>query len=752
MKPSESTRLTKAEIDFWLSLQSSESEALLRQLSLTDQKLVVNSILQADRKQIKLDERAAQAKRMAEKRAAVRNLEIPVPENPNRRQACLSDPVEFLTTYFASTFYQPFTPDRIAMITSIVDAARYGGDFAIAGPRGEGKTRLAIYGALYLMFAGLSEFPVVIGKSQTKAQNELKTIKERLQQNELLIADFPEIGVPFKAVGGWSSRARMQTVANQTTNIEIASDHIIFPKITRNMLSYDWPDWCEPVSSGQTISSLGIDGPIRGTNYRDMRPTLAILDDIESKESATSDAVIYSNEQIIEKDIGGLGGSGRRVSRVMLCTTQNRKCIAYKYTDREQKPSWNGQRFRKMIAKPARMDLWEQYIEKRINKTEDDPDAREAYRFYRDNQTVMDSECEIGNPYSFDDRKHSDGEPLEISAIQAYFNRVADFGEESVATEDDNDPPVESGPEASGISAPLVSSRISGLDKSVCPANTVAITAGIDIGKYVCHWSVIAWTNNATGVVIDYGVAEVVGTDVDSDDIAIEKAIYRTLLQFRDWLVNAEFKDTTGAVRQINRCFCDSGDYTQSVYEFVRQVGHSVFVPTKGVGKYKEPQPSAKTKVGRHLHASYLAADNVWLHLLDVDYWKRFVHERFLTPTFDENNLLRAGSLSIYFPEGSKNHLSFAQHIVAEEWVTEFQKGKGEKCFWMVHNRNNHWLDAVAMASAAASLHGVSPLAGIKAPKLAPQAVQQAKQRSRRKPQIGSRQKANWINRVRRSR
>ena len=103
--------------------------------------IVVNSILKADRKQIKLDERAAQAKRMAEKRAAVRNLEIPVPENPDRRQACLSDPVEFLTTYFASTFYQPFTPDRIAMITSIVDAARYGGDFAIAGPRGEGKTR-----------------------------------------------------------------------------------------------------------------------------------------------------------------------------------------------------------------------------------------------------------------------------------------------------------------------------------------------------------------------------------------------------------------------------------------------------------------------------------------------------------------------------------------------------------------------------------------------------------------------------------
>lgn len=701
-----------------------------------------------------MDERASQAERMAKKRAAVRDLTIAIPQDLDRRKRCLQDPVEFLTTYFATTFYQPFTPDRRAMITSICDAARYGGDFAIAGPRGEGKTRLAIYGALYLMFAGLSNFPVVIGKSQTKAQNELKTIKERLQQNDMLIADFPEIGLPFKAVGGWSSRARMQTVAGKETNIEIASDHIIFPTITREMLPHHWPIDCDPVSNGQTISSLGIDGPIRGTNYRDMRPTLAILDDIESKESAVSEAIIESNEQIIEKDIGGLGGSGRRVSRVMLCTTQNRKCIAYKYTDTQQKPSWNGQRFRKMIKPPARDDLWEEYISMRINKSSDDPDARAAFRFYRDQQSMMDAECEIGNPYSFDDRKHADGEPLELSAIQAYYNRVADFGAEAVATEDDNDPPEEAGPETSGITAAVVGSRISGFDKHICPANTLAITAAIDIGKYICHWVVIAWTNNATGCVIDYGRAEVANTDVDSDDQAIEKAIYRTLLQFRDWIINVEFEDASGAKRKIDRVFCDSGDYTQSVYEFIRQIGHGIFAPTKGLGKYKQPQTQNESiRVGRHLHAHYMPSDRVWLHLLDADYWKRFVHERFLTPTFDDENMLRAGSLSLYQPHGSKDHLTFSQHIVAEEWVTDFKKGKGERCYWMVHNRNNHYLDATAMAAAAASLHGVSPLAGIAAPKLVAQPKDQAqKRRQRKRIKQGNRGQQNWIQRVRRNR
>ena len=749
-------KLTKGEIDFMRSLTDSDFSTVISQFSKAEQALILNQVSGIKLPTITqsvMTEREKNRSRIAAQRAAARDLVIPLPAEPNRRVDCLADPVLFLRTYFPTTFFQPFTPDRTEMIQSIVNAARYGGDFAIAGPRGEGKTRLAIYGALYLMVAQLSTFPIVIGKSQSKSVNELKTIKERLQQSERLIADFPEVGVPFKAVGAWSSRARMQTVAGVPTNIELAADHVIFPTIPLHRLPDEWnPDWGTQ-ASGQIMSCLGVDGPIRGTNYRDQRPTLAILDDIESKESAHSDTVIETNETIIEKDVGGLGGSGRRVSRVMLCTTQNRKCIAYKYTDREQKPSWNGQRFRKMVKKPARSDMWDEYIEKRIQKQKDDPDARAAHRFYRDNRELMDAECEISNPYSFDDRVHSDGELLELSAIQAYYNRVADFGSDAVATEDDNDPPEENGPEGMGISAALVSSRISGLDKHICPVNTTCITAGIDIGKYACHWAVVGWTNNATGVVMDYGVAEVANTNVNSTEQAIEQAIYKTLLEFRDWIGNVEFTDQTGTPRKIDTCFCDSGDYTQSVYEFIRQVGHGPFFASKGVGKYKTPKPSDTVRVGTHLHASYQVADRIWLNLMDVDYWKRFVHERFLTPTFSDQNMLRAGSLSLYDPIGSRSHLTFSQHIVAEEWVSDFKQGRGERCYWVVHNRNNHFLDAVTMASAAASLSGVNPLAGIKSPKLRAKPREQSKRpKTRQKHGHGNQAGQNWINRVRRNR
>ncbi len=751
-------KLTTEEIDFLLSQPASDLESILSSYSPEEAQAIVQQVMAyGSSTPPVLDERTAQAERMKAKRARARDIAIPLPANPDRRNECLADGNEvlFLQTYFASTFFQGFTVDRQAMLSGIISAARYGGDHAIAGPRGEGKTRLAIYGALYLAIRRLSVFPIVIGKSQTKSQNELKTIKERLQQNELLIADFPEIGVPFQAVGPWSSRARMQTVnGGEYTNIEIGADHLIFPTITRAQLPDDWPEDCEPVSCGQILSSLGVDGPIRGTNFRDERPTLAILDDIENAMTADSDTSIEANEDIIEKDIGGLGGSGRRVSRVMLCTTQNRKCIAYKYTDRKQKPSWNGVRFRKMITRPDRMDLWERYIELRQGREDDDPEARAAHRFYVAHRDKMDEGCEISNPYSYDRREYSDGDTVERSAIQAYFNRVADFGPEAVATEDDNDPPEETGPVGLGLTAALVSSRVNGMSRFEVPAETRCITVGIDVGKYNCHYTIGAWTKAASCYVCDYGIAEVSGTSTDMDKSSSEPHIYRCLLDWRDWLMDLKIVDATGARRTVDAVFVDSGDFTDAVYEFVRQVGGSPFFATKGMQPYHGPKTSStNTIVGEHLHAAKLDAQKLWLYHLDTDFWKQYVHLRFLTPTFNEDSTIHKGSMSLFNPGGSKKHLSYSQHIVAEEYVSEFVKEKGEKRFWIVHNRNNHWLDATTMMSAAASTQAIHLL---RESNLAPVRAEDAKAnrpKRTRTPAVGrSGRKGGWVQGARRGR
>lgn len=657
---------------------------------------------------MELDERAKDATRKAKARAAERDIKIPVPREINRRIDAMQDCGLFLQTYFLDVFSEPFTTDRLDMMESIISAARYGGDQAIAGTRGEGKTKLAIYTALFLTLTGLSTFPIVIGKNQRKSESELRTVREKLQQSEVLLADFPELCLPLKEIGGWSSRARMQTCKGEFTNAQLGADHLIYPTIGRHQLPDNWPDEITSVSRGQVIASIGVDGGVRGTNYRDKRPSIAIIDDIEDRQAAESDAVIEKNEDIVEKDIAGLASSAERVARVFLCTIQNRKCLAFKYTDKKQKPSWKGKRYRKMIKRPDRMDLVQEYMTKRIERAEDDPDAREAFRFWRDNQAEIERDCVISNPHSYSKRMHEDGEPLELSAIQSYFNKVADWGEDAVATEIDNDPPEEVGPQGSGLTWHTVAGRLSGLDRGQVPANASCVTAAIDLGKYLCHWVVIAWWKGAGGTVIDYGRAEVAGTDRAMDNEASEPMIYRALLQWRDEIITKQYVDAAGSLRKVDAVFVDSGTFTDAAYQFVRDVAGAPFYCSKGIGKYRDKTVETdKIKPGNHFHAAYQEAQALWLYEMDTDYWKQFIHERFLTPTFDEQNFLRRGALSLFVQPNDRKHTSYAQHIVAEELVSEFKEGKGVKTYWNKVSENNHWLDATYMAAAAASARGI---------------------------------------------
>lgn len=659
---------------------------------------------------VKGDERIRQRELMARKRAAQRDISIPLPKDPQRRSLAEQDPKAWLSTYFADQFSESWTADREAMLYSIIDAAKYGGDQAIAGPRGEGKTTIATRAALYLMVRGLSTFPVVIGKSQGKAQLELKDIKEQLQQNELFIADYPEIGIPMQAVGGWSSRARMQTVSGVSTNIELAADHLAFPTIERWQLP-GWPEDIEPASKGQVFYCLGIDGPVRGTKFRSRRPTLAIIDDIEDREAAASDVLIEKNQEIIDQDIGGLGASAERIPRAMLCTIQNRKCIAYRFTDPKQAPSWKGKRYRKMIRRPDRMDLVEQYLDLRRGRAADDPDARVAFAFWRDNQATIEAGCIVSNPHSYSKKMHADGEAMELSSIQSYFNRVADLGEKAVATEIDNDPPESAGPIGQGLTAEIVASRISGLPRYQIPSDTMALTAAIDLGKYRCHWVITAWRQGGTGFVVDYGEDAVLGTDKSMNTEATESVLYQYLLDFRTKLSEKRFVDVSGYGRSIDFCMVDSGNFTQAAYQFCKDM-NGIFHPSKGYSPYRHRDKSdAGVIVGYNLHAKKLPAHNVWLYELDTDYWKQFVHEGFLTPTFDDSGGFRRKSLSIFAPEGSRKHGYFAKHITAEELVSEFVEGKGSKQRWRPSSQDNHWLDATYMAAAAGEACGVKLIA-----------------------------------------
>jgi hypothetical protein len=161
---------------------------------------------------------------------------------------------------------------------------------------------------------------------------------------------------------------------------------------------------------------------------------------------------------------------------------------------------------------------------------------------------------------------------------------------------------------------------------------------------------------------------------------------------------------------KLDFCFIDSGDYTDAVYEFIRQVGGTPFAAAKGwdTGRFRQPlAPTNEKKPFTECYASRLPEDRIWLYHVHTEYWKQWLQERFVTETFSSQQQFNDGSLSLYASNDTKRHTSFSHHIVAEERRDTFVEGKGIVRKWVVVNRNNHYLDATALACASAGCLGV---------------------------------------------
>lgn len=645
------------------------------------------------------NERDKDIERKRDDRSEAARIVIPECKNPIRRERCLADPERFLRTYFARQYRLSFGADHLFMIDTVVSRGRHGGRQAVAAPRGRGKSEIVKGLMVYLVCAQLVRFILPVAATTPLAKRLYRDFRKKLATNDMLYEDYPEICHPIRALSGAPLRAAKQHVDGFLTNIVWTDDYISLPNVPGSPYG------------GVKMAYYGLDAAFRGANIDGDRPDFVLVDDPETRESAKSHMQIEDREQILDQDISGLASQEEHLAIVVLTTVQNNFCLSASLTDPKSKPAYNGKRFGMVLSWPTNPDLWQTYISLRHeSQIEGDEHGTKAVDHYEANRTLMDEGVKtISGHFK---PIEVNGRQMVVSAIQQAYNQIADTSKDAYFTEYQNDPPASTGPQGQGLTAELVASRLSGFARRQLPANTIALTAAIDLGKYRCHWAVVAWWTGGGGCVVDYGVAEVTGTDKAIDNEASEPMIYRALLNWRDELTSKLYVDATGTNRRIDFCLVDSGTFTTAAYEFCRQAG-GVFHPSKGINPYHPRKKSSATCLASaNLHAQKFDHENIWLYELDTNHWKQFVHERFLTPPMDENNMLRRGSLSLFELDGYEKHGSYAQHIAAEELLKEFKEGKGVRTYWNAKNENNHWLDATYMAAAASEVCGIKLIGG----------------------------------------
>ncbi len=633
--------------------------------------------------------------------------ELPAVADPERKDQAASDFRFFCQAYFPRTFHLPWSADHLKVIGRIEQAVLHGGLFALAMPRGSGKTSIAECACLWAVLYGHREFVCLIGASEVHAVEMLDSIKMELDGNDILEADFPEVVYPIRCLDGIANRCSGQLYKGERTHIGWTANEIVLPTMPGSR------------ASAAIIKVAGITGRIRGMKYKradgqTVRPTLVVLDDPQTDESARSLSQCATRERILAGAVLGLAGPGKKISGIMPCTVIRPGDMADSVLDREKHPEWNGERTRMVYRFPSNEKLWGEYAEARAESLRKHGDLRGATAFYRANQDALDEDAEVAWPERFN---HD-----EASAIQHAMNlKLQD--EAAFFAEYQNEPLPDKGVEDDGLlSADQIAGKLNGMRRGEIPVGVAHLTMFVDVQGKLLYWVVAAFEEDFTGYVVDYGAypdqrrAYFTLRDAQrtlqlaAKGTGLEGAIYAGLERLTGEYLNREWRRDDGAMMRVDRCLIDAnwGTSTDVVYQFCRQSAHAaVLLPSHGrfVGAASMPFAEYKRRrgdrVGLNWRIPNVQGKRAVRHaVFDSNFWKSFIHARLAVPMGDR------GCLSL-FGRDAEAHRLLAEHLTAEYRVRTEGRGRVVDEWRMrPEAQDNHWLDGLVGCAVAASIQG----------------------------------------------
>jgi hypothetical protein len=632
--------------------------------------------------------------------------DLPPVADAGRKEKAARDFRYFCEAYFPQTFHLKWSDDHLKVIGKIEQAVLEGGLFAMAMPRGSGKTSLCETACLWALVYGHRDFVALIGSDEEHAADMLESIKVELESNELLAGDFPEVCHPIRSLEGIHQRASGQLFQGKQTHIGWTAREVVLPTIAGSE------------GSGAIIRVAGITGRIRGMKHKradgtSSRPSLVLIDDPQTDESARSPSQCANRERILAGAILGLAGPGKKIAGLMTLTVVRPDDLADRILDRDQHPQWQGERTKMVYAFPTRDAMWQRYAELRADGFRNDRGIAEATAFYKQHRTAMDEGAAIAWPERFN---HD-----ELSAVQHAMNlKLQD--EAAFFAEYQNEPLPEIQAVDDLLTPDQIAAKLNGHARAEIPLGCSRLTMFIDVQGKALFYLVAAWEDDFTGYVIDYGtepdqkqgyftlrdMRRTLGAETPR--AGVEGAIYAGLERLAETHLAREWRRDDGAMVRIDRCVIDAnwGSSTDVVYQFCRQSSHAgVLIPSHGryVGASSIPFSDYKRKRGERIGLNWrvpvvTGKRSVRHVLFDTNYWKSFVHARLAVPMGDP------GCLSL-FGSRPEPHRLLAEHLCSEYRVKTEGRGRTvDEWKLRVEGLDNHWLDCLVGTAVAASMHG----------------------------------------------
>lgn len=664
-----------------------------------------------------------------ERAAAGREIgEIPDIADVRRRSRCRLSLHKFCETYNPEAFSLAWSGDQLRAIKRIEEAATLGALYALAMPRGSGKSTICRMAALWAISYGHCRYVFVIGANAAKAEDTLAAVKTFVRFLPEYGADFPEVAFPAQCLGGIANRSAGQTCGDESTLIEWAKDRVVLPTVPPPA---NWPkkwplraDGKVP-TSGAVVSAAGLTGEgIRGSlltlsTGEMVRPDLVLLDDPQTSESAFSPTQNATREHLVGADVLGMAGPGKTIAAVMPCTVIAPADFVDRILDRSKHPLWRGERTRMLTTMPTDLAAWDGYFEVyRRCAQKEPPDYREAHAHYRANRAALDAGAEASWP-----ARKLEG---EVSAIQHAMNLYC-RDRRAFWSEYQNEPLEESLAESRELKADDIARKLAGpsVPRLTVPRESTHLTAFVDCSTNLLWYAVAAWDERFNGCAIDYGAwprqnrayyeqADARPSLKDAfPGLSEPQRVYAGLDALTGEILGREYRrQETGQPVKVERCLVDAnwqpggGD---PIYQFCRRSPWSaLLLPSIGHASTSNRRPISEWKrlpgqrVGRDWRIMFPESGRGRRVVFDPDSWKTFLADRLLTPPGG------AGCLQLY-GDRPEVHQLLADHLTAE-YATRVTVGTRTTDKWAVRpeRRDNHLLDCLTGCAVAASVQGLA--------------------------------------------
>ena len=610
--------------------------------------------------------------------------EIPDPVNPTERELCRYDFPRWVHRY-GGALLKDHMPSGLMIERFLIplrDSVLFGGQMIVEAPRGKGKTTFSDLLAVWAMSYGHRRFLVLVSATGKLAKINLRNIM-KVVVSDAYVADFPEIGIPFKALGGKWQLAESQTYKGVRTGIELRGDRVVFPTLL------DAEGNVIGESAGAIVFSGGVGGAIRGLNEGGQRPDMIFFDDIQKRKDAKSPSLSRALEEFVNQDAMGLFGHGDQKTALMAITPICDGDFASLMTDRERNPAWISVIVPLVIEWPSDMSLVDRFLSLYKEDCARDDFARTmSKRFYIEHQSEINAGCVM-----LDD---ADGGAGEVDALHHALVLLAMVGREAFDAE--YQMRVKEEGVSLTITPDVVKHALNGAPRLVLPPGTETVVGFCDVNARAdsgLRYGLLALGVGRVTAFIEVGKYPAGRQPLFPEglpEVKRPEVIARAVRHVGNMIAALPVRYANGKKAAVSAFAFDGGNWTSAVARAVlilRQVDRVPFMCFwtlgRGWSKYGETSKAKMLRRGDHM---YETRSKNGLHVVfHADYWRETMQSLFLSEP------LSPGSASLYGSDPVV-HDDFAVEVCSERLVRKFVRPDGRlEWNWSLKSKRNHYCD-----------------------------------------------------------